>query len=735
MYIMQNRIIFSLLIIAFVWACKTSPEKGLAYQKLQVKVDSLLNQLTLDEKITMIHASTKFSTGAVPRLGIPSLRMSDGPCGVRMESNANDFDPVGWTNDDGIYLPALTAVASTWNPALARETGTILGQESKIRGKHVHLAPGINILRSPLNGRNWEYMSEDPFLVARLVAPLIQGIQSNGIAACVKHFALNNQETDRTTIDVGADERALREIYLQGFESAVKEGGSLAVMGSYNKFRGQFATYNKYLIQDILKGEWGFKGTVISDWNAVHNTVEAGNDGLDIEMGTKKPYDQYFMAQPMLNAVKEGLVSEKNIDDKVRRILYLMLKINAINEAPFDTTGMKARLATPERCMTARKVAEEAIVLLKNSNNILPLDISRIKSLAVIGANAVAKHSFGGGSTAIKARYEITPLEGLQKKLGDKVKITYAPGYPQTLNPKRHSDMILDTINRKMIAEAVAAAKKSDYAIIFGGLNHNLSLESEGADRTNLKLPYGQDLLIREVVKANPKTIVVLLCGSPVELGEWRHNVPGLLQNSFLGMEAGNALAEVIFGDVNPSGKLPYTFPVKLEDSPDHALGEYPGVDGVVHYNEGIYVGYRYYDTKNVEPLFPFGYGLSYTQFDYSNLNIPSEFTDNQNEVKVSFDIKNTGQYEGKEIAQVYVHDVESSLERPTKELKGFLKVGLKAGETKMVEITLDKRAFQFYDPVKKAWVAEPGTFGILVGSSSKYIRLKGEIKYQKHAI
>jgi len=725
---MKNRIIFSLLIITCFFACKPSLEKGSADQKLQAKADSLLSQLTLEEKIAMIHARTKFSTGAVPRLGIPSLRMSDGPCGVRMEINLDNFDPIGWGNDDGIYLPALTAVASTWNPELAEETGTILGQETRIRGKHIQLAPGINIHRSPLNGRNWEYMSEDPFLISKLVVPLIQGLQSNGVAACVKHFALNNQETNRCTVNVKADERALREIYLPGFEAAVKEGGALAVMGSYNKFRGQYATYNKHLVQDILKGEWGFKGTVISDWDAAHNTLEAGNDGLDIEMGTERPYDKYFMAKPMFDAVKQGLVSEKSIDDKVRRILYVMLKLNAINEAPFDTTGMRAKLAIPKRCMATRKVAEEAIVLLKNSNNILPLDISKMKSLAVIGANAIAKHSFGGGSTTIEARYEITPLEGLQKKLGNKVKINYTPGYPQTLKSDwQNYDNTLDTISPKMIAEAVEVAKKSDYVIIFGGLNHNFKLEAEGVDRKNMKLPYGQDLLISEVVKANPKTIVVLLCGSPVELGGWFHSVPGLLQNSFLGMEAGNALAEVIFGDVNPSGKLPYTFPKKLADSPDHALGEYPGKDGIIHYNEGLYVGYRYYDSKKVEPMFPFGYGLSYTQFKYSDLTVPKEIIGSSDSVVVHFNIKNTGQYDGKEVAQLYIHEQKCTFERPLKELKGFAKVSLKAGETKTVKITLNKRAFQFYNPAKKAWVAEPGIFDLLVGSSSRDIRLKGE--------
>jgi beta-glucosidase len=582
-------------------------------------------------------------------------------------------------------------------------------------------------------------MSEDPFLVSSLVVPLVQGMQSNGIAACVKHYALNNQESDRGTIDVNVDERALREIYLPGFEAAVMEANALSIMGAYNKFRGQYASYNEVLVEDILKGEWGFKGPVISDWGACHSTLEAALCGLDIEMGTRgSSFDQYFMAAPLIKEINRGKVDIRFIDDKVRRILFLMFRINAINEPDFDTTGMYSKLAVPERVAVAKQIAEESIVLLKNRDDFLPLDLSKIKTLAVIGDNATRKHALGGVSTTMKARYEITPLDALQKKLEGKVLINYAKGY-DVPEPKwrrgfslsQNLSSILDSVNEEYIKEAVEIAKKSDYVLIFGGLNHDRGNDSEGTDKPGMKLPYGQDRLISEILKVNPRTAVILLCGSPVELGDWFSNVPALLQHSYLGMEEGTAITEVIFGDINPSGKLSMTFPEKLEDSPAHAIGDYPGYWGRVQYKEGLLVGYRYFDTKNVEPMFPFGYGLSYTRFEYANLKLPSEIKMNDKEIMVSFEIKNTGKREGKEIAQVYIRDVESSLERPYKELKGFGKVDIKPGKTKKLTVKLDKRAFQFYDPEEMQWIAEPGKFEILIGSSSKDIWLKGETELQ----
>lgn len=696
-------------------------------EKMEKQVEELLKQLTLEEKIAMIHGSGKFTNGGVPRLGIPELRMSDGPVGIRMENNRDDWGTANWTNDDGAYFPAGTALAATWDTAFAFEMGKGLGGESVIRGKHIQLAPGVNIIRTPLCGRNWEYMSEDPYLISELVAPEIRGLQSNNVAACLKHYALNNQEHERGTIDVIVDDRALREIYLPGFEAGVLEGKTLTVMGAYNKYLGQHATYNKILVMDILKGEWGFKGPVISDWSATHSTMEAAIDGLDIEMGSddRGSYDNYYMAKPLIDSIKAGKVDEKVIDDKVRRILRVVLSLNLLNEPAFDTTGMYAKQASKEKAEIALKVAQESIVLLKNKDNFLPIDFSKVKSIAVIGDNADRKHSMGGGSTVVKARYEVTPLEALKKNLEGKLTINYAKGF--TAPPSEWKvDTTINLYNIALAKEAIEAAKKSDIVLYFGGLNHNQRNDSEGADRLDMKLPYGQDILLDEIVKANPRTLVVMLCGTPVEMGAWLEKIPAMVQHSYLGMEAGNAIYNVISGQVNPSGKLPMTFPKKLEESPAHALGEYPGKDGKVHYNESIFVGYRYFDSKNVEPLYPFGFGLSYTSYEYSNISVPSNA--DSKEVKISFDVKNTGNVDGKEIAQVYIRDVESSEVRPFKELKAFAKVELKAGESKTVKLNLNEKAFRFYSEKAKKWIVEPGKFEILVGSSSKDIKLVASI-------
>lgn len=682
----------------------------------------LVSKMTLEEKIGMLHSTGTFTSGGVQRLGIPEVRMSDGPVGIRMEIARKDWSILNWTNDDGAYFPAGVALAATWDTSLARSFGVALGQESKIRGKHIQLAPGLNIHRTPLCGRNWEYMSEDPFLTATMVVPEVQGIQSNGVAACIKHFALNNQETERGTIDVQVDERSLREIYLPAFEAAVKAGGALTVMGAYNKFRGQHATYNEYLVEDILRGEWGFKGLVVSDWGATHSTYEAALCGLDIEMGSRT-----YMADALLSAVNRGKIPMKFIDDKVKNILYVLQNIKALNQPDFDTTGMYAKLATPERVTMIKKISEESIVLLKNTNNFLPLNAKKIKTLAVIGDNATRKHALGGGSTTVEARYEITPLEALQKTYNGKINIKYSPGYEVPNPPAWGRDSSLFKTNEKYIEEAVSIAKSADYVIVFGGLNHNNGNDTEGADKPNMSLPYGQDKLISEILKVNPNTLVVINCGTPVEMGDWLDKVPALLQCGYPGMETGNVLEEVIFGKVNPSGKITYTFPKKLKDSPAHQLNAYPGSRGRVVYREGLLVGYRYFDTKNVEPLFPFGFGLSYTTFEYSKLTLPKDFTSSSNEVEVTFVVKNIGKKAGKEISQVYIRDVESSVERPFKELKGFSKISLKPGESKKVTVKLDKRAFQFYDADKKEWRAEPGKFEIMVGGSSKDIKLKGE--------
>jgi beta-glucosidase len=692
------------------------------------KIESLLSQLTLEEKINMVHASGIFISGGVPRLGIPELIMSDGPCGIRMEINRNNWMPSDWNNDNGSYFPSQTALAATWDTSLARSFGLALGEESKIRGKNIQLAPGINIIRTPLGGRDWEYMSEDPFLVSQLVVPLIEGMQSNGIAACVKHYALNNQETERGSIDVYLDERTLREIYLPGFEAAIKKAGSLTIMGAYNKFEGQHATYNKYLIQEILKGEWGFKGPVISDWNACHSTMEAAKDGLDIEMGTRaKSFNDYYMAQPLLDSIKSGKISENVLDDKIRRILYLDFRLKLFNKPAFDTTGMYNKLATPDKSAIVKKIAEESIVLLKNTNNFLPINFSNINSIAIIGDNATRKQSFGGGSTIVKARYEITPLEAFKEKLSNKVKVNYAQGYksPERLGWK--FDTTRNNIDYNLLNEAVETAKNSDIVIFFGGLNHNPGCDCEGYDKPDMKLPYGQDTLLNRILKVNHNVIVVINAGSPVELGEWYSNIPSLLQCSYLGMESGNALFSIISGETNPGGKLTMTFPKKLADSPSESIGEYPGKNGKEIYKDSLMVGYRYFDTKNVEPMFPFGYGLSYTTFEYKNLQIPNTIKLSDEKIPVKFEITNTGKYVGQEISELYIHEIIPKVERPYKELKGFSKVSINPGETKDLIIYINKRAFEYYSVEKKSWVYDVGKFEIMIGSSSKNIKLTKE--------
>jgi beta-glucosidase len=690
--------------------------------QIAFKSDSLIKLMTLQEKVKMIHASSSFTSGGVPRLGIPELVTSDGPHGVRIEHGR------GWSElknvlDSGTYLPTGVCLASTWNPKLGYAFGSVLGSEANFRGKDVILGPGINIMRSPLNGRNFEYQSEDPFLVSKMVVGYIKGVQDQGISACVKHYAANNQETLRNSIDVQMSERALREIYLPGFKAAVEEGGVNTLMGSYNKFRGQWATQNNYLINQILKKEWGFKGLVMSDWGAVHSTTQAVWNGTDLEMGTdlslgpNPDYGKFFMGDTVVTLVKEGKIPEYLIDAKIRRILYVMYKTNMMT----GQKRQKGEYNTPAHQQTAEKVAEEGIVLLKNQDNILPLAAS-VKSIAVIGYNADRKQSFGGGSSQVRAFYEITPLQGLKNIAGKKVKITYCKGY----NIERNAGP-----DQNLIQQAVDAAKKANMVIVVGGWTHGYdydvwadnAFDAEDVDKPNMDMPFGQNELIKAVIAANPKTVVVLMGGGPIDMTQWVDNAKGIIQAWYPGMEGGNALAKIIFGQVNPSGKLPVSFPKKLADAPAIKLGQYPGDGKTVNYFDDIYVGYRYYDTFNVEPQFEFGHGLSYTTFKYSDLQINTA----DKQATVTFTVKNTGAVDGAEVAQLYVKQEKLNLPRPDKELKGFEKVFLKAGEEKKVTITLNQDAFKYFNDVKNEWQMDPGTFDFIVGSSSRDIRLNGK--------
>lgn len=684
------------------------------------KITDLIAKMTIEEKVNMLHASSSFTSGGVARLGVPELVMSDGPHGVRVE-HGRDWDTSNDNvNDAGTYLPTGNALAATWNPALGYQFGAVLGSEANARGKDVILGPGINIIRTPLNGRNFEYLSEDPYLISKMAVGTIKGIQDQGISACLKHYAANNQETNRMTIDVNMSERALREIYLPGFKAAVIEGGVNTVMGSYNKFRGQWASHNYYLLNTILKREWGFKGLVMSDWAATHNTIEAIYNGLDIEMGTEfslKPfngYNTFYLGDTVTTLVKTGKVKESVIDEKVRRILRTMFKTHML-----DKSRKAGEFATKAHQNTALKIAEEAIVLLKNQANILPLNAKKIKTIAVIGHNALRPNAFGGGSSQIKATYEITPLQGIINIVGNKIKVTYAQGYNVAKGAKADA---------KLIAEAVAVAKNADVVIYVGGWVHGYdykkwednAYDAEDTDKPDMNLPFGQDDVIKAVLAAKPNAITVMTGGGPVDMTQWIDKAKTIVQFWYPGMEGGNALANILFGKVNPSGKLPMTFPKKLEDSAPHKLGNYPGFKLVQNYSEDIYVGYRYFDTYNVAPQFAFGHGLSYTNFSYSDLKVIA--TANK-KASATITIKNTGKVAGAEVVQLYVKEQNPKLNRPDRELKSFNKVFLKSGESQQITFDLDESAFSYYDEVNAKWTMDAGKFDILIGSSSRDIR------------
>ena len=684
-------------------------------------IEELIKKMTLQEKVNMLHGNSSFTSAGVPRLGVPELVMSDGPNGVRVE-HGRDWVADNAGNDSATALPTGVGLAATWDPELGYQYGKVLGSEARARGKDVILGPAINIHRTPLNGRNYEYMSEDPYLVSKMVVGYVKGVQDQGVAACVKHYLANNQETHRDDIDVEMSERTLREIYLPGFKAAVVEGGVYTLMGAYNKFRGQFCTHNDYLINKVLKGEFGFKGIVMSDWGAVHNSLEPLINGTDLEMGTEMSqnlsnpdYSKFYMGDSSIAYVNKGIVPESLIDDKVRRILWVLHKVNKFG------TQTKGSINSKEHKDVARKIAEDAIVLLKNEA-MLPLKQETIKSIAVIGANANVKHSEGGGSGQVRPQHEVTALEGIKTFVGNKVNVTYSPGYTVEKNGKANADLI---------KQAVDAASKAEVAILVGGWVHGYSYmwegnayDAESVDKPDLQLPFGQNELFKAVLKANPKTILVLIGGGPMDMSEWNIQAKAIVQAWYGGSEGGTAIANVLFGKVNPSGKLPMTFPKKLTDSPAHKLGEYPGVNKVVHYNEGVFVGYRYFDTYKIVPQYAFGYGLSYTNFAFQNLIVST--VSKKTTVKVT--VKNVGKVAGAEVVQLYVKDLQASVQRPEKELKGFKKVYLKPGESKEVDLNLEADAFSFYDEKKKQWVLEPGKFEILLGNSSNNILLKKEI-------
>ena len=808
-------------------------------ESVEAEVERLLGELTLEEKVSLCHANGKFTIAGVPRLGIKEMWMSDGPHGVREEISRDSWKSAGWTNDHATYLPPLTAVAASFDPEMARLHGSVLGAEARERGKDVILGPGCNLARNPLYGRNFEYFGEDPFLASKLIVPEIQAIQSHDVAACAKHYALNTQELNRHGVNAQPDERTLREVYLPAFEAAVKEGGVLTIMGAYNEFRGTNCNQSKHLVMDILKGEWKYQGLLMTDWDCNINTRDAAINGLDIEMGTNKPsYDDYYLAQPFLKMIRDGSIPESVVDDKVRRILRVQLSMGMM-----DKQRKPGARGTETHHRHARTIIENGIVLLKNEANLLPLKQSRLKHVLVMGPNADRQHGRGGGSSQVKSLFEITPLEGLRKKLGDSVRITHlkaAPPEEAGLRPiaadfvtskhestgtpawkllsfesaakkkqsnfawlpisqvefkdsgKPHHQRMIGVltplqdgthtfqieaqgsfslqVDDKIVLQRdnaslaktetfdvdlkagkpcrvqfnydgstgytlgwnapgdpfvgedvyLPAATRADAVIYFAGLNH--SHDREADDRTDMKLPGSQDYVIKKLLEANPKTVVWVIAGSAVEM-PWVDQADSLLWGWYGGMFAGQAYADATFGDVVPSGKMPISLPKKLADNPHVHLDDYNADD--CFYKEGVMMGYRWFENMSIEPMFPFGHGLSYTTFEYKDINVTAPPAGSDEPLQISLSVTNTGSVAGAEVVQLYIEDLEASVQRPNKELKGFQKIRLQPGESGEVTIPVTRRDFSFWDVEANDWKLEPGKFELHVGSSVSDIRLQ----------
>lgn len=699
-------------------------------QPVEARVQDALARMTLEEKVRMSYAQSKFSSPGCPRLGIPELWMSDGPHGVRAEINWNDWGYSHWTNDSCTAFPALTCLAASWNPELAARYGQAIGEEARYREKDILLGPGVNIYRTPLNGRNFEYMGEDPYLASAMCVPYIRELQKNGVAACVKHYALNNQELWRGHIDVQVSDRALYEIYLPAFKAAVMEGGAWSIMGAYNKVRGTHATHHDLLNNKILKGEWKFDGVVVTDWGAAHDTYESVMNGLDIEMGSYTNgltsessfgYDDYFLGKAYLNMVKEGKVPMEVVNDKAARILRLIFRTAMNRQKPYGS------FTTEEHYRIARDIAGEGIVLLKNGEgkkqpSLLPVVQGKYKKILVVGDNAIRSLTAGGGSSELKPKKEISPLQALREKYGDVV--CYAQGYMAGRPMFGRADEISQSVMDSLRNDAVRKAADADLVIMIGGLNKNHFQDCEGGDRLSYGLPFQQDELIEGLLEVNKNLVVVIVSGNAVEM-PWIDKVPSVVQSWYLGSMSGAALTDVLSGDVNPSGKLPFSYPLELKDCPAHFYGEmsYPGDSIKVEYKEDILVGYRWYDTKKVKTLFPFGYGMSYTTFSYSKPAISSKTMTAEDSIQVSVMVKNTGKVAGKEIVQLYIGDEKCSVLRPVKELKGFRKIELAPGEEKEVTFTIRAEALKFFDDKKHTWIAEPGKFKAYVAASSADVR------------
>jgi len=811
------------------------------------QIEDLLSRMTLKEKISLLSGKDVWNTVPNARLGIPSLTMTDGPHGVRASVPES-----GRTAKPTSAFPTGVAIAASWDPELIEQVGAALAEETLAMGCDVLLGPCVNIVRHPLAGRNFESYGEDPYLSGRIGAAYVKGLQSRGVGASLKHFACNNQETERNRGSSEVDERTLREIYLAQFETIVKESNPWTVMCSYNRLNGVYASQNQHLLNEILKGEWGYDGAVVSDWGANHTVFESVAGGLDLEM----PGPTKYYGGLLVEAVNNWQIPEAAIDDAARRVLRLLARVGRLG--PDGPAPRRGSVNTPDHTQIARRLAEQSITLLKNDGDILPIRTEKTQTMAVIGLNATQITVSGGGSSGVTPPYRVTPLQGLQSRLGSTLEIVYEPGcnnfdaipaihpdwlslpdgsgpglkaeffssveytgapaltrydrkidfwwfskgptnedrfaarwsgnltvpesgryaiqltnsagarlfiddkpfidsqaggqtiftpavtagyiqlaagqaYPIRIEYTKGSDeefahislqcaYVPPTEEDERLERAVAATKACDMAVVFVGMPEGF--ETEGRDRPHMDLPGRQVELVKAVAQANPRTVVVINAGAPVSM-PWIDEVPAVLLAYYPGMEGGSAIAAVLAGDVNPSGKLPVTFPRRLEDTPAYA--NYPG-GREVRYGEGIFVGYRHYDQHDLEPLFPFGHGLSYTTFEYSQLKLPNSLKAGD-PWQVTVTVSNTGARAGKEVVQLYIHDLKSTLPRPPKELKGFRKVSLEPGEEREVVFDLDERSLAFYDPYAARWTVEPGEFEIMVGSSSRDIRAIGKIK------
>ena len=741
---------FILFLLAF--SCSKPQAQQDRLTAHDAEIDAIIAQMTLEEKVEMLHSKTNMSSAGVERLGIADMNYADGPFGIREEGQPNGFMSAGWTLDSATYFPTGSALAATWSEDLAYKYGTGMGKEARLRGKDVILGPAVNIQRLPVGGRTYEYLSEDPLLSAALALFYTKGVQDEGTAVCIKHFAVNNQETSRGSVDVIIDERTLREIYLKPFERAIIEGGAMSVMPAYNKVNGDYCSENEHLLNEILRGEWGFKGMTVSDWGGTHSTMGAMLHGLNVQMTGSN-----YLGQPVIDSIATGALTEDLVDEKVRQILRVRF---AIEPVPADVANTQMT-SQPESQRIAREVAEKSIVLLKNEG-ILPIK-TEVKKIAVIGQNAVLKTQSGGMGAGVKALYEITPLEGIVARAGEDVEVTYAPGYknypgmrwgPAPVQPNPLEAAAIDEpADPTLLAEAVALAQDADLVIFFGGTNK--SIETEGSDRKNIKLPCGQEELVQALYAANPNLATVLISGGPTDLQVLEPASPAIVQGWWNGTEGGNALAEVLFGDISPSGKLPFTFPVKLEDSPAYALGNFPGNSAggdlftlmfrpdvikmspaerqalieslpkpVSEYTERFYVGYRWFDTKAVKPMYAFGHGLSYVDFGYEGIKASVS----GGKVKVAFQLKNEGEMDADEVVQLYVHRIDSNVEWPEKELKAFKRVSLKAGERQKVVLEIPMEDLRYWNEETAAWDLEHGKLQLLLGAASDDIRCTAEV-------